>query len=309
MTIGMAVHGGAGAIDGDLLVAHQEGCRRALEVGLAILNAGGTSLEAVEAAIRVLEDDEVFDAGYGSFLNELGAVTLDAGIMDGATLATGSVCDVAGVPTAIAIARKVLDSPLAVLVGEGAVAFGRQHGIAEVDPSTMVSPRASEIWQSQQGRSWTANSARALFGDTVGAVALDTFGNLAAGTSTGGAPGKPVGRVGDSPFIGTGVYANNHSAAVSTTGHGELIIPVVWAKSAADLVPGSSRGASEAAVQALELLQPTKARGGLIMLDRAGRAGVAWNTPHMAYARFDPETGEVDAGPDPADDVASGIGA
>ena len=257
MSIGMAVHGGAGALDGDLLVAYQEGCGRALEVGLAIVDAGGTALDAVEAAIRILEDEEIFDAGYGSYLNELGAVTLDA-------------------------------------------------GIAEVDPSTMVSPRALEFWKSQGGQSWTVNSAQALFGDTVGAVALDSFGNLAAGTSTGGTPGRPVGRVGDSPFIGTGVYANNHSAAVSTTGHGELIIPVVWAKSAADLVR-DGQGASEAAVQALTLLQPTKARGGLIMLDRTGRAGVAWNTPHMAYARFDPDTGGMDTGPDPADDVGAGI--
>ena len=306
MSIGMAVHGGAGALDGDLLVAYQEGCGRALEVGLAIVDAGGTALDAVEAAIRILEDEEIFDAGYGSYLNELGAVTLDAGMMDGAALATGSVCHVVGVSSAIAIARKVLDSPVAVLVGDGAVAFARAHGIAEVDPSTMVSPRALEFWKSQGGQSWTVNSAQALFGDTVGAVALDSFGNLAAGTSTGGTPGKPVGRVGDSPFIGTGVYANNHSAAVSTTGHGELIIPVVWAKSAADLVR-DGQGASEAAVQALTLLQPTKARGGLIMLDRTGRAGVAWNTPHMAYARFDPDTGEMDTGPDPADDVGAGI--
>jgi beta-aspartyl-peptidase (threonine type) len=304
MTIGMAVHGGAGALDGDLLVPYQEGCRLALEVGLAIVDAGGTALEAVEAAIRVLEDEEIFDAGYGSYLNELGAVTLDAGIMDGATLATGSVCHVAGVSSAIAIARKVLDSPLAVLVGDGAVAFAREHGITEVDPSTMVSPRALAFWKSLGGRSWTVNSAQALFGDTVGAVALDSFGDLAAGTSTGGAPGKPVGRVGDSPFIGAGVYANNHSAAVSTTGHGELIIPVVWAKSAADLVR-DGQGAAETAAQALALLQPTKARGGLISLDRTGRAGVAWNTPHMAYARLDPDTGEVDVGP--VDDARTGI--
>jgi beta-aspartyl-peptidase (threonine type) len=296
MTIGIAVHGGAGALDGEVLAAHRAGCRRALEAGLALLDAGDTALHAVEAAIRTLEDDEVFDAGYGSFLNEVGAVTVDAGIMDGQTLATGSVCDVSGIANAISVARKVLDSPLAVLVGDGAVRFAINHDIVTVDPASLISPRAHAIWSADGGQVWDASSARTIFGDTVGAVALDSAGNLAAGTSTGGAPGKPLGRVGDSPFVGTGVYANNLSAAVSTTGHGELIIPVVWAKSAADLV-AAGQALPDAAIRALDLLAPTRARGGLIMLDRTGRAGVAWNTPHMAYARFNPVTLEIDEGP------------
>jgi beta-aspartyl-peptidase (threonine type) len=296
MTIGIAVHGGAGALTGEDLVAHRIGCRKALAAGLHVLDAGGPALQAVEAAIRVLEDEEVFDAGYGSFLNELGLVTVDAGIMDGSTLATGSVCDVSGIANAISVAREVLDSPWAVLAGEGAVRFAAKRGIAAVDPASLITARSRALWNAEGGQTWDANSARNIFGDTVGAVALDATGNLAAGTSTGGAPGKPVGRVGDSPFVGAGVYANNASAAVSTTGNGELIIPVVWAKSAADLV-AAGQPLPDAAVKALDLLAPTNGRGGLIMLDRSGHAGVAWNTPHMAFARYDPVTREIDDGP------------
>jgi L-asparaginase / beta-aspartyl-peptidase len=291
----MAVHGGAWAIPPELLDGHRKGCTKALQLGLEILDAGGSSIDAVEAAVVYLEDDETFDAGFGSFLNVAGGVTLDAGIMDGQTLATGSVADVSGVPNPILLARRVLESPHAVLVGPGAHVFGVDHGIPVCDPETLISERERTRWEEMRTADTSAWAAD-LFGDTVGAVAKDAGGNLAAATSTGGSPMKPLGRVGDSPFIGAGLYANNESAAVSTTGHGELIIPLVWSKSAADLTL-SGLAAGEATRGAISQLEAVGARGGLIMVDRDGSVGVAWNTPTMAYAYLDPTICEIVAGP------------
>jgi L-asparaginase / beta-aspartyl-peptidase len=292
----MAVHGGAGLLPLDLLKAHREGCRGALRLGLDVLESGGSALDAVQWAVVELENDETYDAGYGSFLNRDGQVECDAGIMDGGRLATGSVCAVAGVPNPVVLARAILESPLAVLVAGGARDFAVEQGVDVCDPEQLVSPRARRLWDEHSDRGWDVADDRSLFGDTVGAVALDQRGDLAAATSTGGMPGKPPGRVGDSPFIGTGVYANNRSAAVSTTGHGELIIPIVWAKSAADLIT-SGMTTEEAARQSIQLLAPTKAKGGIIMIDQRGAPAVAWNTPHLAFAYLDPGTGDIIDGP------------
>jgi beta-aspartyl-peptidase (threonine type) len=248
--------------------------------------------------VIVLEDDPTFDAGYGSYLNRDGLVECDAGIMDGASLATGTVCAVAGVPNPVVLARSVLESPLAVLVGPGAVQFGEARGVPVCEPDRMIAPLARRLWEEAPDRGWPPGDGAELFGDTVGAVALDRHGNLAAATSTGGMPGKPPGRVGDAPFIGTGVYANNATAACSTTGHGERIIPVVWAKSAADLIP-TGVTTEEAARASIDLLAPTSARGGIIMLDRRGTPAAAWNTPHLSFAYLDPATEDVVAGPAP----------
>jgi L-asparaginase / beta-aspartyl-peptidase len=292
---GMAVHGGAWAIPDDLLEAHRDGCAEALARGLAILEAGGSSLDAVEAAVVVMEDDETFDAGFGSFLNVEGEVTLDAAVMDGETLSTGAVVDLRGVPNAVQLARHVLASQHAVLVGEGAHRFALENDVIVCDPEALVSPRERQRWEAMKGLDTTAWAAE-LFGDTVGAVAIDREGNLAAATSTGGSPMKPLGRVGDSPFVGAGLYACNGTAAVSTTGHGELIIPLVWSKTAADLA-GSGLPAQQAAEDALRRLERIGGRGGMIVIDAEGRIGVIWNTPHMAFAYRDPVTGEVIAGP------------
>jgi L-asparaginase / beta-aspartyl-peptidase len=292
----MAVHGGAWAIPGDLLQAHKAGCIEALERGLAVLEAGGSSLDAVEAAVVVMEDDETFDAGFGSFLNVEGEVTLDAAVMDGKTLSTGAVVDLRGVPNAVQLARKVLVSQHAVLVGEGARRFALEQDVIVCDPGDLVSPRERQRWEAMKGLDTSAWAAE-LFGDTVGAVALDQVGNLAAATSTGGSPMKPLGRVGDSPFVGAGLYAHNATAAVSTTGHGELIIPLVWSKTAADLT-ANGLPAQHAAEDALGQLERIGGRGGMIIVDAEGRIGVVWNTPHMAFAYRDPVTGEVVAGPD-----------
>ena len=294
--IAIAVHGGAFAIPLDEHEAHRAGCRRALERGREILLGGGSALDAVEAAVRVLEDDGTFDAGRGSFLDEDGTVSLDAGMMDGATLATGSVAAAVGVRSAVALARRVLESPHAVIVGDGARRFAEQHGVETCDPAELVHPRERARWEAAGGGQAAPDWAAQMFGDTVGAVALDGYGNVAAATSTGGSPRKPRGRVGDSPFVGAGLFADNRSAAVSTTGHGELIIPLVWAKAAADLVEHGD-AAPQAATGAVTLLDRLDAKGGLIVLDRHGHVGVAWNTPAMAFAAWPRGATEIDEGP------------
>ena len=283
--IAIAVHGGAFAIPPGEHEAHRLGCRRALERGREVLLAGGSALDAVEAAVRVLEDDGTFDAGRGSFLDESGTVSLDAGIMDGATLETGSIAAGVGIRNAVTVARRVLESPHAVIVGEGARRFAEATGCEVCDPAEMVHPRELARWQAAGGGQADPNWASQMFGDTVGAVALDAHGNLAAATSTGGSPGKPKGRVGDSPFVGAGLFADNRSAATSTTGHGERIIPLVWAKAVADLVE-RGHAAPQAAVMGLTILDRLDAKGGIIVLDRDGHVGVAWNTPAMAFAAW-----------------------
>jgi beta-aspartyl-peptidase (threonine type) len=294
--IAIAVHGGAFNIPPREREAHRLGCRRALEAGREVLLRGGSALDACEAAVRVLEDDGTFDAGRGSFLDEDGNVSLDAGMMDGATLETGSIAGGIGIRNAVTVARRVLESPHAVIVGDGVRRFAERAGCDTCDPAEMVHPRERARWEAAGGGQATPNWAQQMFGDTVGAVALDSAGNLAAATSTGGSPQKPRGRVGDSPFVGAGLFADNRSAAVSTTGHGERIIPLVWAKAAADLVE-HGEAAPQAAGRAVDLLDRLDAKGGLIVLDRHGNAGVAWNTPAMAFAAWPRGATEIVDGP------------
>ena len=294
--IAMGVHGGAFNIPAAQREAHRLGCRRALQHGLEVLRGGGSALDAVEAAVRVLEDDGTFDAGRGSFLDEDGNVSLDAGIMDGATLNTGSVAAAMGVPNAVSLARAVLESPFAVIVGDGARRFAERHGITVCDPAEMVHPRERARWLAAGGGEARPDWVDQMFGDTVGAVARDASGRIAAATSTGGSPGKPKGRVGDSPFVGAGLYADNEAGASSTTGHGELIIPLVWAKDSVDLMR-DGMPAAVAAAAAVARLDRLKARGGIILLDASGGLGVAWNTPAMAYAIWPADATEIVDGP------------
>ena len=294
--IAMAVHGGAFLIPEPERKAHRDGCIKALETGWALLQAGASSLDAVEAAISALELDGSFGAGIGSALNEEGDVELDGGLMDGSSMDVGSVAGIRQIASAIRVARKVLESQYAFLVGDGAARFAQRSGLQLVEPQKLVSPRELRRWQeSQGGQSETWH--RDMFGDTVGAVAVDQRGNVAAGTATGGSPRKPSGRVGDSPLVGCGLYADNRTAAVSTTGHGERLIPLVWAKTAADIV-GIGVEPQAAANTAVELLERARVRGGLIIADRQGRIGIAWNTPHMAFACREAGSTDLRAGPD-----------
>jgi L-asparaginase / beta-aspartyl-peptidase len=282
-TAAIAVHGGAFDIPPDQRDRFREGCLTAATDGWRALDAGGSALDAVEAAVRTLEGSGIFGAGRGSALTEEGVIELDAGIMDGAKLDVGSVTSVVGVPYPITLARRVLESPFAVFTGAGARRFAERAGVETCDPAELVSEAERLAWEERRANP-DPDWVKTMFGrDTVGAVALDPAGNLAAGTSTGGMPFKPPGRVGDSPFIGAGLYADNESGAVTTSGHGERIIPIVLSKRAADLM-GDGLDPQTAAERALAELARVDGRGGLIALDRRGRIGVTWNTPTMAYA-------------------------
>jgi len=289
----LIVHGGAYDIPLDTHEAHMLGCRQAAEVGWAVLENGGSALEAVEAAVRVLEDDPTFDAGKGSFLNAAGQVELDAIIVDGRYLDFGAVAAVQRIRHPVTLARLVMtDSPHALLVGPGAEDFAHRHGIPFCPPEELLVGRELERWQEQQEKirhDWDGNY---LPSDTVGAVAMDTAGNVAAATSTGGTFNKLPGRVGDSPLIGCGAYADNRTGAASATGMGEALMKVVISKTACDFI-GQGMHAQQAADAAIAVLaERTTGQGGIIVVDRMGRIGVAHNTPYIAHAYVAPD-GEV----------------
>lgn len=293
----LIVHGGAWNAMGDRwLLNCKHGCRNAVEVGWTILRQGGPALDAVERAIQTLEDDPSFDAGRGSFVNADGVAELDASIMDGSDLAIGSVGAVQGIRHPIILARRVLESDWAFLVSEGARRFARAAGVEECSPSDLVTDEERKRWESCAGQVLRPMDAEAvpldsLFG-TVGAVALDRAGNVAAGTSTGGFPNKHPGRIGDSPLIGCGTYAQNECGGASTTGPGEQIIKLGLAKHAVQLVT-LSLGAREASEMAIRLLHTRLgARGGITVVDRWGGIGYAFSTAHMSYAFITDALGE-----------------
>jgi beta-aspartyl-peptidase (threonine type) len=304
----LIVHGGAWAMPENAIPAHENGIANALAAGYAVLEAGGTAVSAVEAAVVVMEDDDTFDAGRGSFLTRDGRVQLDALLMDGATLKTGGVACVERLRNPIKAARLVLDqSPHVYFVGAGAERFARQHGMELCENMDLVIPREQErLYAFQQaelaggtdetfsgpaaGPALDKESASALKShDTVGAVALDLQGNIAAATSTGGTLSKAPGRVGDSSLIGCGCYADNLSAAVSLTGWGEPIMKLVLGKWAVDRV-AAGVAPEDAAAQAIAYLyQRLGGHGGIILLAADGRIGLAHNTPRMAWGIQTPE--------------------
>jgi L-asparaginase / beta-aspartyl-peptidase len=284
----LVVHGGAWAIPDDMLKAHLNGVRNAATIGWHVLESGGSALDAVEEAVVALEDDETFDAGRGSFLNRDGKVQLDAFIMDGATLRGGGVGCVERLRNPVRAARKILsDSPHVYFVAEGAERFASEHGIELCRNEDLIIPREIERLREYQAQQTTHGNdlfAPELSHDTVGAVALDGDGNIAASTSTGGTLNKAPGRLGDSSLIGCGCYADNSSAAASTTGWGEPIMKLVLAKWAADRVASGSLPAWVAQEAMNYLKQRLDGHGGIILLDSQGRFGIAHNTPRMAWA-------------------------
>jgi beta-aspartyl-peptidase (threonine type) len=268
--------------------AHLHGVRNAVAKGWHVLDHGGTALDAVEEAVVVMEDDDTFDAGRGSFLNGDGKVQLDALIMDGATLRAGGVGCVERIANPVRAARKILsESPHVYFVAEGAERFAAEHGIRLCDNQDLVVPREVERWREFRAR--PAGPDKDLFSpaishDTVGAVALDQEGNIASATSTGGTLNKAPGRLGDSSLIGCGCYADNKSAAASTTGWGEPIMKLVLAKWAADRV-ASGNLPEWVAAEAINYLESRlNGHGGMILLDTAGHFGIAHNTARMAWA-------------------------
>jgi beta-aspartyl-peptidase (threonine type) len=293
----LVVHGGAWAIPDDMVDAHLNGVRNAAAAGWRILERGGSALDAVEEAVVVLEDDETFDAGRGAFLNRDGKVQLDAFIMDGLTLRGGGVGCVERLRNPVRAARKILsDSPHVYFVAEGAERFAAEHGIALCRNEDLIIPREVERLRAYQAQASSSNSkdGNDLFAptaandmlshDTVGAVALDRDGNIGASTSTGGTLNKAPGRLGDSSLIGCGCYADNLSAAASTTGWGEPIMKLVLAKWAADRVESGSLPEWVAKEAMNYLQQRLNGHGGIILLDAEGRFGIAHNTPRMAWA-------------------------
>ena len=283
----LLVHGGAWDIPSDEVAAHTRGVTRAARVGFDLLREGAAALDAVEAAVTVLEDDETFDAGRGSFLTADGRVQLDALMMDGASLRAGAVACVERLKNPVQAARLVLErSPHVYFVGAGAEEFARQNGLALIENHELVIDRERERLHVAQARARAGIEDQTFTGDqhdTVGAVALDLAGNLAAATSTGGTLNKTPGRVGDSSVIGSGGYADNRSAAASLTGWGEPIMKLVLAKWAVDRVPllGPEQAAEDAIAYLYARLQ---GHGGMILLGPDGRYGIAHNTPRMAWA-------------------------
>ena len=284
----LVVHGGAWAIPDDMVDAHLNGVRNAASAGWRVLERGGSSLDAVEEAVVVMEDDETFDAGRGSFLNRDGKVQLDALIMDGGTLRAGGVGCVERIANPVRAARKILsESPHDYFVAEGAERFAAEHGIVLCRNEDLIIPREVERLREYLARGEDHREdifAPAISHDTVGAVALDRDGNIAAATSTGGTLAKAPGRLGDSSLIGCGCYANNESAAASTTGWGEPIMKLVLAKWAADRVESGSLPEWVAQEAMNYLKQRVNGHGGMILLDAQGRFGIAHNTPRMAWA-------------------------
>lgn len=287
--ISFIVHGGAWNIPDDMLEAHRTGVKKALEIGWNILCNGGSGVEAVEKAIRSLEDDPTFDAGRGSFVNARGEIELDASIMNGTTFRCGAVAAVQNIRNPISLARLVMDESEHVLIsGNGAVRFAMEHGIQQCNSDELLVGRELQRWKEMRAkRNFSTKDAFTgmLPSDTVGAVALDKDGNIVAGTSTGGTPNKYPGRIGDSPLIGCGTYADSGVGGVSCTGWGEAIIKVALAKTVVDQMEMNGGEPTLAAKIGIDRLKnKADGVGGVIVLNKHGKPGVAFNTPRMARA-------------------------
>lgn len=281
---GIVVHGGAALWEGAHHAAARAGCRAATQAGLAVLGRGGSAVEAVVAAVRVLEDEPVFNAGVGAVLTRAGTFELDAAIMDGNGLRYGAVTAMANVRQPIDVARAVMDGgEHALLCGEGAWAYARERGFAPCDPAALRTERAEA-----RLRAFLSQRAEGGHGDqkdpgTVGACAIDAMGHVAAATSTGGMTGKRPGRVGDTPLPGCGTYADDRGGAASATGVGEAIMRVAMTKACVARMVRAHTSRDAARVSVEELQADVGGEGGIICCDRTGRLAAAHNTSHMAY--------------------------
>jgi L-asparaginase / beta-aspartyl-peptidase len=294
MPIAMIVHGGAWAIPDDQVEPHQSGCRTALSAGWAILTNGGSALDACEAAVRLMEDDPIFDAGVGSVLTSAGTVELDAALMDGRTLRYGAVANLQHIRNPISLARQVLDGPATLLVGAGAEAFAVAQGTPLIANQELIVERERRLWEQWRTTQATTaagvapepDRAAALTGhDTVGAIALDQHGNLIAANSTGGTPFKMPGRIGDTPLVGCGLYADATVGAAVCTGWGESIVRMALARRAVELLERGFAPQSAAEISIRSLARSVAGgSAGCILLTTNGQVGMAWNTRRMAYA-------------------------
>lgn len=286
---GLVIHGGAGTIlkknmTPEKEAAYIEKLNEALEKGYSILENGGTSLDAVVAVINILEDSPLFNAGKGAVLTEKGEAELDASIMDGKTLMAGAVAGLKHIKNPINLARLVMEkSPHVMMIGEGAEEFARQNNIEMVDNKYFIT---DERWK--QYIKIKEEKAKEIIPEkhgTVGCVALDKNGNLAAGTSTGGLMMKKFGRVGDSPIVGAGTYADNRTCAVSATGEGEYFIRIGIAKDISSLIEYKNYSVDEAAKEVInKKLTQLGGLGGVITLDSKGNISLPFNTEGMYRA-------------------------
>jgi beta-aspartyl-peptidase (threonine type) len=321
MGLALIVHGGAGNIPDERQAAARAGCHAAVEAGWRVLLAGGSALDATQAAIMALEDNPSFNAGTGATLTADGRAELDAGLMNGATLDVGAVAGVERVKNPVALARAVMASPHVLLIGAGAEDFAIESGITLIEPASLITEAQSARWR-QGYVDAEAQADAALRGEqggldtgagrpipthphihidddkhgTVGAVAIDAQGHIAAGASTGGLAGKRPGRVGDTPLPGCGYVAEDGLGGVSSTGHGEAFIRLMLARRALEYI-ASGMTAQQAADAAIALLgERVAGSGGLILLDGQGQIGLARNTPAMAYAYIVESAAEIVAG-------------
>jgi len=284
----LVIHGGAGDYkdhSSEQAEAGRAAITRAAEAGAAILRNGGRSIDAVEAALRIMEDSGAFDAGRGAYYSRAGVPEMDAAIMDGKTLQAGAVASVCHIANPISLARMVMEHTQHVmLVGPGAEEFARSQGVALVSPYYFFNEREWKRFQKDEAKKGASLADEHVHG-TTGAVALDEAGNLAAGTTTGGTSFKMTGRVGDSPIIGAGTYANNESCAVSGTGEGEFYMRDVVAADICERVKYLHEPLEQAAndVVMKELVEQ-HGEGGVIALDRQGHVATPFNTNGMLHA-------------------------
>jgi L-asparaginase / beta-aspartyl-peptidase len=300
--IGFAIHGGAGTIERSTMTPEKEreyraGLERALTAGYEILKRGGSSLDATEAAVRVLENDPLFNAGRGSVFTSAGTNEMDASIMDGKRLKAGAVGSVQHIKNPINLARLVMEkSPHVMLDCAGAEAFAKANGMELVDQKYFFTQERWDALQKMKAAEKNRGSGAGksfLITDqdrhgTVGAVALDKNGNLAAATSTGGTTNKMPGRIGDTPVIGAGTYADNQTCAVSCTGDGEYFIRVAAAHEVSALIEHRGMKLQEAAQTALDTVKQLGGTGGLIAIDNNGEIAMPFNTDGMYRGYIDP---------------------
>ncbi len=283
------VHGGAWDMPDSQVDDHIKGCDKSARRGFDILSGGGSALDAVEEAVVSMEDDPIFDAGRGSVLNQLGQVEMDAIIMDGSSLRSGAVAALRSIRNPVRVARRLMDdTEFSMIAGDGALRFALSKGFKKCSEEDLLVGRELEDYYEflRTGVLRTEETFAGQGRDTVGACAIDRNGHLACATSTGGIPRKIAGRVGDSPLIGSGAYADDRLGAASATGWGEKILAVVLSKSAVDHLENDQP--SEACGKAITMLEKrVNGYGGLIMIDSKGRIGYAFNTPRMAYAYED----------------------
>ena len=304
--IGLVVHGGAGTMQRGKMTPERErdyraGIENALRAGWTILQRGGSALDATEAAVRALEDNPLFNAGKGSVFNAAGVNEMDAAIMDGKTLRAGTVANIEHVKNPISLARLIMEkSPHVMMAGAGAETFAKEHGLEVVDSKYFYT---QERWDELQRDKEKEKNKGAAVGDkkfivepegargTVGAVALDRNGNLAAATSTGGKSNKLSGRVGDTPIIGAGTYANNATCAISGTGDGEFFIMATAAHDVSAMMEYRRKTLQEASLAVIDKIAKLGGTGGMIGIDRSGNITLPFNTSGM-YRGYVDATGK-----------------